>query len=215
MAPNSLDESSVITIEDYQQNLEVVYIKNPNSMAYSSNKLTVAIYPTCIEYESEGSLKKGAIGFISDGKIHNYQQVWAFKIRAFEIILEQLSGDVIRSWQHWVDGCISQFKLGFTNVEQEEAEETFQLDYASSAYFESHERKNLSDTIGSIMKYTFVKKMNTYNKDICCMEDVIKLVKQQIKERMDKFKFFIVEELGSVIQIPLKEQYGGLPGMQR
>ena len=41
----AMSDTSIITVEDYQQNLEVIYIENPTSMAYSSNKLTVAVYP--------------------------------------------------------------------------------------------------------------------------------------------------------------------------
>ena len=52
-APNNLDVSSVITIKDYQQNLEVVYAEQPTSMAYSSNKLTAAVYPTCVGFLAE------------------------------------------------------------------------------------------------------------------------------------------------------------------
>ena len=47
----ALDDSSVITVEDYQQNIEVEYIEKPTSLAYSTNKLAVALYPVCVEYK--------------------------------------------------------------------------------------------------------------------------------------------------------------------
>ena len=48
---HSLDNESIITIEDYQQNIEVEYIEKPTSLAYSTNKLTAALYPICVEYK--------------------------------------------------------------------------------------------------------------------------------------------------------------------
>ena len=52
-ARNNLDASSLIMIEDDQQNLEVVYAEQPTSMAYSSDKLTAAVYPICVEFLAE------------------------------------------------------------------------------------------------------------------------------------------------------------------
>ena len=46
-----LDDESVITIEDYQENLEIEYSENPTSLAYSSNKTTVELYPIVAEYK--------------------------------------------------------------------------------------------------------------------------------------------------------------------
>lgn len=71
----SISEQCVITVEDYQQNIDVVYIEKIASMAYSSNKLTLAVYPICVEYQTDDDLKKGAICFISDDNIHDIQQV--------------------------------------------------------------------------------------------------------------------------------------------
>ena len=47
----NLDNNSIITIEDYQQNLEVVHQENLTSMAYSTNKTTVALFPICVEFK--------------------------------------------------------------------------------------------------------------------------------------------------------------------
>ena len=71
----SLDMFSIISIEDYQRNLEAIYSENPTSMGYSGNKVTTALYPICVEYLGEdGTLKKGAIAFLTDDKIHDHQQ---------------------------------------------------------------------------------------------------------------------------------------------
>ena len=75
-AKSNLDNTSVITIEGYQQNLEVAYGEHPTSKVNSSNKLTVAIYPICSEYvDYQLQLHKGGIVFISDDKKHDFQQI--------------------------------------------------------------------------------------------------------------------------------------------
>ena len=76
---NNLDESSVITVEDYQMNIEVEFKENQTSLAYSANKLTFAMYPVCVEYVADGVVKKGAITFISGDKKHDHEQVQQFE----------------------------------------------------------------------------------------------------------------------------------------
>ena len=51
----SLDENSVITVEDYQMNIELEYTENPTSLAYSTNKQTYALYPIGVEYIENGN----------------------------------------------------------------------------------------------------------------------------------------------------------------
>ena len=65
-------------------NSEVVFLKNPTSVACSNNKLSVAIYPVCVEYRSGFDLRKGEIFFISD-KLHDLQQVFYFYLLIFYI----------------------------------------------------------------------------------------------------------------------------------
>ena len=91
--------SLVITTENYQMNLEAIYSENPTSMAYSSNKVTFALYPICAEYIVEnGSLKKGTISFLTDDKIYDHQQIRDYEVPMFEIIHEKL-GRPITSWR--------------------------------------------------------------------------------------------------------------------
>ena len=58
-----MDLRIVITTVDYQMNFEVKYREAPTSMAYSSNKQTIALYPLCVEYldDDDGILYKGGI----------------------------------------------------------------------------------------------------------------------------------------------------------
>ena len=44
----NLNYETFISIEDYQMNIKVMYSENPTSLAYSVNKLTVAMYSICI-----------------------------------------------------------------------------------------------------------------------------------------------------------------------
>ena len=74
---NNLSATSVITIEDYQQNMEIVYSEMPTTTAYSGNKASVAMYPIVFEYidDDTGELQKIANVFMSDDKQHDHQQV--------------------------------------------------------------------------------------------------------------------------------------------
>ena len=46
-----------------------MYGENPTSLAYSANKLTVAMYPICIEFKAaDGTITKGAIKFLSEDR---------------------------------------------------------------------------------------------------------------------------------------------------
>ena len=46
---SNLTPGVIITIKDYQMNLEVTYRQAPTSQAYSSTKVSMAMYPLCIE----------------------------------------------------------------------------------------------------------------------------------------------------------------------
>ena len=72
----NLDDTSVITIEDYQQNMEIVYEEMPTSTSYSGNKMTVAMFPMIFEFlNDDGELNKIAYIFLTDDKQHDHQQV--------------------------------------------------------------------------------------------------------------------------------------------
>ena len=94
-------------------------------MTYSSNKLSVAVYPICLEFKTEddGPVHKGTITFISDDKLHDHQQVKAM--------------EKTNVW--WSDGCGAQPKSQFANEDLVQAKGIFELLSASFAFFESHE----------------------------------------------------------------------------
>ena len=91
----NLCNNSVITIEDYQQNLEVIHSENPTSMAYSSNKTTVALFCICVEFLLDGVIQKGAVVFLSDDKDHDAQQVTAFEQRMLQIICNKIPHPIL------------------------------------------------------------------------------------------------------------------------
>ena len=72
---NNLDESSLITVDDCQINIEVEFTENPISIAYSTNKLSYAPYPICVEYLEVGIVKKGAVLFISSDKKYDHEEI--------------------------------------------------------------------------------------------------------------------------------------------
>lgn len=134
----------------------------------------------------------------------------------FEIIREMLPGRRILHWQRWTDGCGSQFRSRFVNAQLMKARETFGLETTSFCYFEAHEGKNVSDTIGSIIKCAFTKEMNTYNQGIQYANDVVRLVKERVKKRTEKFDFFIVEEFHQIDRVPASQRPEiALPGIQK
>ena len=71
-------------------------------MAYSSNKLTVALYTIYVEFLAEingkEQIQKGAIVFVSSDKKLDHHQGHPFEKRMFQIIRRKCPGAV----QNWV-----------------------------------------------------------------------------------------------------------------
>ena len=204
----NLDESSVITVEDYQMNIEVEFTENPTSLAYSTNKLTFALYPVCIEFIQDGEIKKGAVSFISKDRNHDHQQVQKFEIRLFEIIREQL-GREIRNWGRFSDGCASQFKSCYCVADLFNDLKILDLDQASFHLFESHEGKNTSDSIGSNNKSSLRRAM-LKNPDLTVhsAEDVVEAIKTEMKEKTKKFEFCIIEPYPEFVRATDRDELG-------
>ena len=59
--------------------MEVVHMENTPAMAYSKNKTTIVLYPICVEYKVDGIVKKGAVVFLSDGKIMMHSKLQLLK----------------------------------------------------------------------------------------------------------------------------------------
>ena len=137
-------------------NLEAVYRENPTSMAFAGNKRTVALYPICIEYVSDnGELKKGAISFLTEDKIHDHQQVKEFESRMFEIVRSKIRN--ITNWKRFSDGCGQQFRSRFTVADLIKAPSLYNCNQVSMDFYEANEGKNISDTIRSIVKCAYLR----------------------------------------------------------
>ena len=172
-------------------NMEVIYTQNPTSLAYSTNKKTVALFPICVEYiNTHGQLCKGAIAFLSEDKTHDHQQVEQFEIRAFHIIRELLKRP-INNWKRFSDGCAGQVAARMFDMKWE-----LELDNLSYDLFEANKGKNTSDTIGSIVKCAFLRGIYQQDEGLTSIEDMIGLIKSHLKSSMEKFQLFIVESFG-------------------
>ena len=209
-----LDPETIITIEDYQMNMEVVYQENPTSLAYSSNKLSVAMYPICVEYkDSDGNIKKGAITFIIEDKDHSHQQVVQFEKRMFEIVREKLN-QPIKNWIRFSDGCGAQFKSGYAVADLFNAKETFKLENAWFNFFESNEGKNTSDSIGSIVKCAFLRAILKSQGGVDDIDDILSLINSELKAATEKFSFFVVEKLERFQKrLPTSREYVKVDGI--
>ena len=51
----------MITVEDYQINIQVEFTENSTSLAYSTNKFSYALYPIFVEYLEDGIVKKSDV----------------------------------------------------------------------------------------------------------------------------------------------------------
>ena len=188
-----LDESGIITIEDFQMNIEPEYLEAPTSLSYSTNKKSFALYPVCIEYVEDGELKKAAVSFISEDLKHDHQQVQRFEERLFQIVREKIRPNIV-NWFRFSYGCGGQFKSRhciadlFTDIEK------FQLSQAGFHLFESHEGKSSSDSIGSWVKCGIRRgMMKDENIVIKTAQDVVDVARSDVAEKTDKYAFSVIE----------------------
>ena len=94
-------------------NMKVMYGENPTSLAYSATKMTVAMYPICIEFKAgDGTIAQGPMTFLSEDKEHSHQQIQQFEHRMFEIVREKLHCP-LNHWIRYSDGCGAQFKTRY------------------------------------------------------------------------------------------------------
>ena len=58
-----------------------------------------------------------------------------------------------------------------------------------------HEGKNISDTIGSIAKGAFNRGKAKKDVGISGISQVVQIIRENVREKTEKFSFFIVEEM--------------------
>ena len=71
------------------------------------------------------------------------------------------------------------------------------LEHASFDYFETNEGKNISDTIGSIVKCTYLRGMLKQEQGIHWVKDIVSVIKSDLKTKTKKFTYSFVEEFGT------------------
>ena len=73
-------------------------------------------------------------------------------------------------------------------------------------FFEAHEGKNVSDTIGSIVKCAFIRGIQKNDEGLQNLSDMLSLIKSELKESTAKFEFFAVEEFGETERVLLRNE---------
>ena len=112
-----------------------------------------------------------------------------------EILREKLNRP-LRNWVRYSNGCKGQFKSGYCVADLFEATEKFNIKNATFNFFESHEGKSTSDTIGSIIKCAFIRATFKSEQGITDIDDILGLINSGIKPSTKKFDFFIAEKFG-------------------
>ena len=69
------------------------------------------------------------------------------------------------------------------------------LKTVSNNFYEPHEGKNISDTIGSIAKRAHTRGLQKRNIGVSTVSDVVSLIRDHIQPETEKFKKFIIEEV--------------------
>ena len=186
---SSLVPGSIITIEDYQMNLEVNYGEALSSVAYSANKISVAMYPLCVEYlNNEGTLCKGGIVFLSEDKLHDHQQIEEIENKAFEIMKNHVPYE-IKNWKRFSDDCGAQFWSGYVIANLFKMKDELGLASISYDRFEANDGKSVSDTLGSISKCAFQRGIVKSDEGIADLSEIIELIKSELNVSTKKFHF--------------------------
>ena len=140
-------------------NIGVMLDESPTSTHFGSNALSLACYPVHCDFcLDDNKIYHSAICFISDDMSHDYEQVEQFEKRLVDIHRDKF-GMEVKYWVRDSEGCQGEFKSQKTVLKLAEApinvlnldkdETDFKVDFN---FFESHEGKNKSDGIGSLVK---------------------------------------------------------------
>ena len=134
----------------------------------------------------------------------------------FEIIREKL-GRPIHYWARMSDGCSGQFKSRHCVADLMQASSTYDLKQVKFHYFASHEGKNTSDTIGSIVKSALKRGMlKQPEAEIRTDVKVEEIMHTEVKEQTKKFDFFVIEKFDKFGRIPEDERDAlQITGIQR
>lgn len=124
----------------------------------------------------------------------------------FQIIRQKCPGNII-NWQRYSDGCASQFRSRKVNGKLLSCRKEFNLNEVSYEYFEANEGKNISDSIGSIVKCAFQRGITKDSEGVRGASDIVEIIRREVKETTAKFSFFIVEEFAYFDREDLTPEY--------
>jgi hypothetical protein len=208
---SNLKPGDLFYISDYQMNLSVEESMNqvPTALAYSVNKVNFAMYPIgCyLVHPQTQELTKIAITFISSDLKHTSEQVLLFETRTVEII--RSLGFPVTNVSRMTDTCTGQFRSRHTNGHLRILPTKFNLPdsaVVTNLYFEAHEGKNISDTIGSICKIAFKRSMISEINAIDSSEKVVNKIRSEVKQQTRQFSHFIAEALDDKLEVESKEE---------
>ena len=73
------------------------------------------------------------------------------------------------------------------------SQKDFDLSHISFQYFVANKGKDISDSIGFIVKCAFQRGIIKRNEGITTAAEIVKIIRVEVKESTEKFTFFIVE----------------------
>ena len=85
--------------------------------------------------------------------------------------------------------CGTQFTSGHVVADMLRATENYQVKSVSFIYFESHDSKCCSDSIGSIVKHSFTRGMLESQEAVCNFDDILAVIQNKSKQSTKKFHF--------------------------
>ena len=195
-----LEPHIIMTIEDYQMNINVAHQEQTTTAHYSGNVTQIALYPVVIKYKlpGESKVRKGAIAFLSEDRLHDFQQIEKFEQLVFEYMREK-HGVQAQVWWRWTDQCSAQFKSQLCNEKLRIAHKKMKMIEGAEVhffYFETGEGKNESDSWGSIIKLAYSRAVS-YNTDSANrkVSEIKNMIKEQLGDHSDKFDFMELFEV--------------------
>ena len=198
---NLIPLKEILTVEDYQMNLEIIHVEATTSSFFGGNVLQIACYPVMIKFklEENGLTLKGGLFFITEDNKHDYHQVEKFESRIFDFMQEKY-GVRPEVWTRWSDQCAAQFKSQYTLRKLSQAPNSLGFSPESGcvqwSYFETGEGKNDSDSLGSIAKLAYHRGV-AKNRDISVRtaSEVTKLIRENIATTSAKLEFIEIAEV--------------------
>ena len=134
---------------------------------------------------------------------HDKYQVDQFETAAINILREK--GIEVENICRFSDTCSAQFWSKHCNKYLRNFKTKNKVSgNVTWLYFEAHEGKNLSHTIGSLTKQAFTRGLKTKDVGITNIDDIITLIMENINQAAKKFENFLIVKMEPCIR-PSKE----------